>query len=377
MLKRYCADIAVIGGGIVGVSVAYFLAKQGQDVVLIERRGLASEASGANMGLITQVSQEPGLLLKMVGESACFYRYLQDEEGIDLEYVQPGGFKIYADKDEARQGSALVSKQQLWGLPVEYLSKRQILGMEPALSKELEFAGGAFCPLDGFLNPFRATIMTGLAARRLGVELLTHTEVTGIGAENGKVRYLETSRGRVYTDLVINAAGAWAPLIARMVGEELPITPARGQVLVTEPVPRFMNYHVLGISARQTKHGSVLIGSVKEYVGYNKQNDPLCLSEFAGGAMARYPRLEGVKVVRAWANLRAATPDEKPILGRSLVVDGLIHAAGCLGMGMGWGPASGRMIADLVCAGRSDEFEELSLARFDKSGEQKGSDRRI
>ena len=81
----------------------------------------------------------------------------------------------------------------------------------------------------------------------------------------------------------------------------------------------------------------MLIGSVKEYVGYNKQNDPLCLSEFAGGAMARYPRLEGVKVVRAWANLRAATPDEKPILGRSLVVDGLIHAAGCLGMGMGWG----------------------------------------
>jgi sarcosine oxidase subunit beta len=368
MNNNITADIVVIGGGIVGVSATYFLAAQGRRVILVERKGIAAEASGANMGLIIHVTESPGILLEMVKKSSEFYSYLQEEKKVDLEYVQPGVFNPYFSEKERELGKELIEQQQHYGLPVNYVTTEEILSMEPALSKTVDICGGAFCEIDGFLNPFKATIGIADAAKELGAVLMTHTEALGVGVERGRVNFIETNQGRIYTDHIINACGSWAPEIADFVDEKLPIVPVRGEMLVTEPVPFFMKYHLLDVSGRQTKHGSVLIGSCQDKVGYNKQNSPTRLKEIAQGALKRYPRLKGVRVVRCWANLRPLSPDEKPIVGKSQKIEGLIYATGHFSMGMGLGPATGKMVAELVDGAVPDlPIEELSLSRFSKN----------
>jgi glycine/D-amino acid oxidase-like deaminating enzyme len=201
------------------------------------------------------------------------------------------------------------------GVPVEWLDADGVRQCEPAFSHD-GILGGAFCPLNGQLNPLLLTRALAMSAQRAGARLLLGTEVRGIAQDGGRVRAVQTTAGDIPCGFVVNAAGAWAADIGAMVGLELPVIPARGQILLTEPVPRFIHRVVSGSepSARQTRRGNVIIGSTVENVGFDKRVTAATIDHFARGVLPHYPRLRGLSVIRAWAGLRPASPDHKPII---------------------------------------------------------------
>ncbi|MBI3976886.1 MAG: FAD-binding oxidoreductase [Chloroflexi bacterium] len=343
------SDAVVIGGGIIGCSTAYYLAKAGLAVTLVERRGIAAEASGANVGLVLNMGQEPGsILARLVRESTRLLPGLDDELGSETEYRQAGALRICLTPEALAEARQEAARQQTAGLDVQVLSPEEALAIEPLLPPHL--LGAAFCPIDGYVNPLSLTAAFARAALKLGAHLLCPAMATGIEVQRGAVTAVETDRGRILTRLVVNAAGAWAGQIGRFVGLDVPVIPSRGQVLVTEPMPRMITRILGGArpSIRQTKSGTFMIGSAREFVGYNKNTEPSMITEFARGVCALYPFLRDANVIRSWAGLRPATPDHLPFLGWVDEVQGFILATGHFHHGVGCGPATGKVIAELI-----------------------------
>ena len=246
-MKR-SADCVIIGGGIIGTSVAYYLAKSGMtDIVVLEADYLASGGTGrCGGGIRQQWSTEPNARLAM--ESVRIFTTLEDELGEDIEFLQ-GGYLVLAYTDEdVEQFEKNVALQRGLGLDVEILKPGEI---GPRVVRELNtdrVKMATYCPKDASANPFLATRAYAAAAKRLGVEVELFTPVRRIVAENGRVTGVETDRGVISTPRVINAAGSHSVPLAKTVGVELPIKPYRREILVTEPLERF--FHPMIISFR-------------------------------------------------------------------------------------------------------------------------------
>ena len=259
--------MVVIGGGVIGLAAAYYLAQAGKRVTLVERRGIGQEASGANVGLVTLFSghsfdePDPGPVYELTRASIDAYASLGEELGVDIEYEQCGGV-VYAQTD----GQLAVIRRayegyRAHGVPVEWLDARGIRECEPAFFSE-RVLGGVFCPLNGQINPLMLCRAFARGARRLGARIMLGTTVQNVYHGNGRVRAVRTSEGDIPCEFAVNAAGAWAADIGEMVGQRLPVTPARGQIVLTEPLPRFIHRVISGAepSARQTRRGNVIIG---------------------------------------------------------------------------------------------------------------------
>jgi D-hydroxyproline dehydrogenase subunit beta len=370
------ADVVVIGGGVIGVAAAYYLAKGGTRVTLIERRGVGQEASGANVGLVTLFSghsfeePDPGPVYGLTRASIDAYATLGDELGLDVEYEQSGGV-VFAE-DEHR----LAVIRRAWegyrrhGVAVEWLDARGVLDCEPAFFHE-GILGGVFCPLNGQVNPLLLCRAFARGGRRLGVTLIPGTAVEDIVCEGGRVRAVRTTAGDIDCGFVVNAAGAWAAEVGAMAGVKIPVVPARGQIILTEPVPRFIRRVVSGAepSARQTRRGNVIIGSTVEHAGYDKRVTTATVTEFAHGVLAHFPRLRRLNVIRSWAGLRPASPDHKPIIELMDEPAGLCLATGHSRRGICYAAGTGRLVADLIL-GRPPfiPLEAFSLARFLTAG---------
>ena len=371
-MKLASTDVVVIGGGVIGAASAFSLAKAGVRVTLVERRGLGHEASGANMGLVTlfttysHLEPDTGPFYHLARASADGYLSLVDEVGLDIEYERSGGI-VFADTEEKLRGIRRAYEgYHAHGVPVEWLGPEGVRAYEPAFCHE-GILGGVFCPLNGYVNPMLATRAYGLGARRQGANLLLGTEVHGITCEHGQVRAVQTSAGDIPCAFVVNAAGAWAAEIGAMVGLKIPISPARGQMLVTEPAPRIIHRVVSGgePAARQTRRGNVLIGSMVENVGYDKHVTPGVLGHFARGILPLFPKLRGLQVIRTWAGLRPASPDHSPIIQRLEEPKGFCLATGHSKRGMIQAGGTGQLITELIL-GKSPflPLAPFSLERF-------------
>jgi sarcosine oxidase subunit beta len=366
------ADVVVIGGGIVGTAAAYSLARAGVSVTLCERGGLGREASGANVGLVTLFSAhslaepEPGILFGLTRASIDAYAALGDEVGLDVEYEQGGGIMLAESEAQLQALRPAYESYRRHGVPVEWLGPAEARAAARGFVSD-RIRGGVACPLNGQVNPMLATRALARGAMRHGARLLTGTAVEGIACSRGRVEAVRTDAGEIACRWVVNAAGAWAAEVGAMVGLRIPVAPARGQILLTEPLPRRLGTVIAGIepSARQTRSGNVIIGSTLEHVGFDKTVTTATIAAFAREALPHFPWLRQVRVLRVWAGLRPLTPDSRPIIQLADEPEGLCLAVGHSRRGIAYGPATGRLVAELVTGTTPFlPLDGLRLSRF-------------
>lgn len=384
-MTRFTTDVVVIGGGVIGTSVAYSLARRGIRTTLLERGDMASGSSGACDGLVLLQSKKPGIHLRLAMESRKLFDRLMEELPVPIEYRRGGGMVVIETEEEFRAMEHYVHAQRETGLEVALLDIAAARSMEPGLSESL--VGAAYSPLDGQVNPIALTHGFALGARALGARVLTQTEVKGIRLGGGRVTGVETDRGSFSARVVVNAAGVYAPSVGEMVGIKVPIRPRRGQLLVTAATKRMIRGGFIsaryiaakqnpelakgkgeGIAIEQTESGNLLLGSTREFVGFDWRTTVEGLRGIARRTMAVLPGLSVLNVIRSFAGLRPYTPDGLPILGPVRGVEGFIMAAGHEGDGIALSPVTGELLAQLIAEGRTEiPLDPFRLERFENS----------
>jgi glycine/D-amino acid oxidase-like deaminating enzyme len=375
------AEVVVVGGGVVGTSITYQLAKRGIKAALVERSGLGSGTSSACAMGVQMQTKTPGPKLRLAQESLSLYRTLEDELGRDLEFSNDGGMIVAETTDEADYLKAKVATLQAHGLEIYYLDRNEARATQPALSEQI--VGSTYCPDDSVTSPLCLTVAFAEEAARLGARIHAYTPVTGLALRNGRIRQVHTSAGEIETDAVVNACGVWAPELAQMIGLDLPIVPRRGQIFVTEPAPPVFKGMVLaaqylvsksmpsengtlsdslpaGVVSYQTRRGNVLVGSTREFVGFSQHVNQEGLRKLMHGMVKIMPMVRHLHVIRTFAGLRPAAPDGLPILERSAEIPNFYVAAGHEGDGIALSPITGMRMAQLILG----EIEESMLAPF-------------
>ena len=375
-------DVVVIGGGIIGTAIAYFLSRQKINVILLEKNGIASGSSGACDGAVVMQTKKPGVHLQLALESQALLSQMQDRLPVPIEYEKNGGLIVIETEDEKMAMEQLVDTQRQVGLDIELLDHKQLRTLAPHLSDHL--IGATYSPGDSKINPIALTFGFAMGAKQMGAEILTGTAVLDIEAEERQISAVVTAAGKIDTRTVVNATGVYASEIGRMIGIEIPIKPRRGQLLVTEARPGFLkpwlgsaNYIAAkfnpqlakegagGVSIDQTQNGNLLIGSTREFVGYDKRTTVEGLKQIASRAVRILPVLKHTHLIRAFAGLRPYTPDGLPILGEVEKIKGLIMAAGHEGDGIALSAITGKLISELVLEGKTDvALDSFNLKRF-------------
>jgi hydrogen cyanide synthase HcnC len=391
------ADVVVVGGGVVGCAVAYYAAKRGLRVTLVDqpKRGRATSASagglwplgeslGLGCGVIfhaarvargeaadgADVGQLPAEFLDFaLVSNAMFPRLAADlrgTTGMDVELEASSLlFLVYDDADAAfarRLHDGAAGSREL----MEWMTSDDVASAEPAITRELQ--GALRFVGDDQVNPYRLADVMRAAARRLGASILSHVEVVGMKREGSRVVGVLTSEGVIAGRVVVNAAGAWAAEIGRMAGVEVPVHPVRGQIVATESLPDVFRACLSTSQCylAQKAHGEVIIGSTTEDVGFDCGVTPTALRTLSQGAVRAVPMLADVRVKRAWSGLRPGTPDELPILGPAVGIEGYLNACGHFRTGILNAPLTGQLIAELASGDApSHPIGPFLLSRFE------------
>ncbi len=393
-------DVLIVGGGVIGTSVLYHLARAGVRARLLERAGLCGGASGANGALVWPQGMKRTLSLEMSLASYSMLPDLSSALDMDLEFHTPGG--MIAVEEEIHLGllRQYLTTQAEVGLPAELLDGDEARRREPALGRNV--IGALLMPLGGTVNPFRLTLGFARAAQRLGAGVEIGTPVRGFSLEGGRVVGVRTDRETIRAGTIILCAGAWSAEIARLAGLDLPVVPRQGQMVVTAVAP-FRLHHCLkpikhdqdwtlfsqarpsdpasdrfgadrvddpnlppgkGMGIHQTPAGNTLLGSTSRFVGLDQCPTPGGIRYILEHAMRILPGLGHLPAIRTWAGLRPFTPDGLPLLGPS-GLPGLLLSTGHDGSGLALGPLTGRLMAELVTTGKmSFPLEKLSPERF-------------
>ena len=377
----HTADVIIIGGGIVGSSIAYHLTESGcRNVLVIEREAHQGKGStGKSMGGVRAQFTTP-VNIQMSLYSIPFYASFDERLDYPAGY-RPQGYLFVATKPAHLQ--YLEKNQQLQkslGLKdVRMISAGEIIEMVPQLRSD-DVLGGSFCPTDGFVDPYSA--MTGFSKRAVenGATVWKSAEVTGILKNGNRVSGVSTNRGEVRASVVVNAAGAWAAEIAKMAGVDLPVTPLRRMLIPTEPfdgvsheIPMVIDM-TNGFHFRPESRGFLLAwNDPEETPGFKFDFDPEFIEKVLTRAADRVPCFENLAVnpKRAWAGLYEMSPDHHGIIGEFEELPGFYAANGFSGHGVMHAPASGKIVADLITSSSTKVVENVSVlspARF-KSGE--------
>ena len=366
-------EVAVIGAGVVGCSIAYQLAKRGKSVAVFDQRGIGSGASGRNGGMTGT-----GSALHSSGGEAIYaltsenFSMLQDELARELDddfsLLVTGGIDIATNEEQADFLKAAVARQQENDIDVEWLNGQEARDLVPALSEHIY--GVEWKRYSGHLWPFQLVHALANGARYYNARFITHTPVTRILTSNGTATGIETAFGSVEAGAVVVATNAWT----RSLLPDLPegaIVPSRGQILVTQPVGQILpmpfstNYDKE--YGRQTHSGQILCGGfrrldVDEGLGhFTEEVHPPAVGGIANCLATIFPKMRDLKVVRTWAGLMGFTADGLPMIGSYGDTKGLFVAAGFNGGGFSYAVATGKAMAQLVANGRST----LDLEPFD------------
>ncbi len=368
------ADVVVIGGGVVGCSIAYHLAKNGcRNVVLLERSFLASGSTGrCGAGVRQQWGTEMNCRLST---GSCRDLENMNEEleyDGDIEFHQGGYLLVAYTEHQVEQFRKNVTLQNSLGIDSRLVTPEEAKEIIPHLNTEGLMAA-TFYQKDGHANPFHVTRAYAMAAQRLGVEINTYTTVTGIRTESGRVVAVETDKGEISTPVVVDVAGGYAAVVAEMVGLKLPTFSERHQILVTEPVekmqgPMVMSFHH-HVYCQQSPHGSFIMGfgDPNEQPGFNIRSSWQFLKDMAETITWLLPPLADLRIVRQWAGLYHMTPDRQPIFGEAPTVKGFHMALGFSGHGFMIAPMTGRLTAQNILGLPLDmPIDMLGLDRFEK-----------
>jgi len=372
------AEVVIIGGGVIGCSIAYNLAREKVNVVLVERDYLASGASGRCGAMIWAKwypSETSGLMSRVANMTLNRFANLEEELETSIEYNLENTIACVKAGEEDDFDSEIQELEKYFDARPEFLKPQEIKKMAPYIGVDNYESFGGYLRsgtiANASANPFLTVHELANVARRLGATIYTGTEVTGIIVENGKVEGLRTCKGIIKTNIVVDAAGAWSADVARMAGVKIPTRPHGEDAVVTEPLmplPYFPGRPET--YGRQTKSGQILIGEndfPEQASGYSIESTLDFLPRITEYLLELFPSFDNINIVRHWAGTEDITPDKLPILGKVDEVDGLILACGFTS-GFCISQAIGEIITDIILEKdkNADIAEALSLNRFEK-----------
>lgn len=372
MKKAY--DVVIVGGGIIGCSIAFELAKRGiTDVLLVEKRFLDAGATGrCGAGIRQQWGSE--LNARIAVESTHIFEQLEEYTGYDGDcgLNQTGYLLVAYTQKEWDQFHKNLEVQHKLGIDSFAVDLKQCQEIVPGLNTEGMY-GGTFCQKDGHADPFHCTQAYAMGAKRMGVEIEQFCEVTGVKAEGGKVVGLETTKGYVEARTVINCANVHAPELAAMVGDDIPVRSERHQALVTEPVapllPCMVMSFVRSYYVQQTPHGSFVMGiGPKGPDSFSFASSWQFLEQNCATMCEALPFLRKLRVVRQWAGQYDLSPDANPVINEAEQAKGFWSVCGFSGHGFMVAPRIAILVSNKI-AGIDDE---LDINRFSKKRYETG-----
>jgi hydrogen cyanide synthase HcnC len=398
MIQSSIPDVVVVGGGVIGCAVTYELAKRRVRVLLLDKT-LPGRATSASAGGLWPVGEAIGLGCGVIYHAAtrgpnparvdgpgpqqlgkAFQDFLvasnarfpelavelRDLSGIDIEYAPNAGllFVIY---DQIEQATVETLTRSLPpDTRPEILSPEETARLEPRLTRDL--LGSALLTGEHQVNPMLLAEAFKRAALRLGAAVRHDTRATGIRCEKGRVQGVEAKEEFFPCHTIVNAAGAWAGQFAETAGLKLPVSPVRGQIVLTEALSHTLNSCLSTTTCYvlQKAHGEVLIGSTTEHTGFDVSVTPQAIQSLCRGAVRAVPMLRQVGVKRVWAGLRPGTPDELPILGPVDALNGYFNATGGFRTGIVAAPLTGEVVAQAVVhETQSHLLQPFLMNRFD------------
>ncbi|MCD2204599.1 NAD(P)/FAD-dependent oxidoreductase [Halobacterium sp. KA-6] len=365
-------QIAIVGGGIVGLASAYYLSKRDVDVTVLEKGSLGSGSTDRANGGIRAHFSSP-VSSKLSQRSIEVWESIETEFDTDIEFRRPGYLFMARTEETAERFRENVRKQEELGVESEFVSPERASEICPELHAD-RFLGGAYSPNDGIADPHLGLQAFSIAANEAGVDIRTGVEVTDITLDgNGSVTGVETSKGSIEVDTVVNAAGPWAAEIAEMAGLNVPVTPKRRKLVIVDPetpVPESTPFTIdadRSVHFRPEREGNVVAGG--HFAEADPAQDPDDFEERvplewsaqvveAASDTAGYfgPHSE---IRRAWAGLYAVTPDHHPIIEETR--PGFVNAIGFSGHGFMQSPATGQLVAELVVDGEATSIDISSL----------------
>ena len=367
------ADVVIIGGGVIGLSIAYHLGQRKMGKIVLLEKGQLGEGSTSRCvgGIRTQFSTEINIRFSL--ESIKTFDHFEEEFGVNPEFKRIGYlFLATTDQDvKVFQQNLILQKQ--FGIPVEWLHPDEIRRRFPYLKMD-DILGGTFSPRDGYAGP--SEVLSGFAggAKRTGVRIYEGVEAKEILVDKGKVTGVRTNGGEISSPVVVNAGGPYASLVAEMAGLCIPVKPLRRQIFVTAPfhltdqtIPLTIDFH-RGWYFRQEVDGFLLSGPLDREPSFNTNTDYEAMVEASENAIYRVPALEKAQIARGWAGLYEISPDNHAILGKVPGLEGFILANGFSGHGFQHSPAVGKVISELILEGKAKtiDISSLSIERFER-----------
>jgi sarcosine oxidase subunit beta len=369
------AEVVIIGGGVVGLSIAYHLAKRGmKDVVVLEKESMVGTGSTGRCagGFRHQFSTEINIKLSLLSISKL--QHFAEELGQPIDFHQDGYLFLLQslkDLESFRRNAAL---QRGFGIPVEFIGPGDIERVLPKTDLTVDdILAATYCTADGVSDPAGVTEGYRRNAQQFGVTIRTDEEVTGIEIDAGRIRGVYTNKGHISTPVVVNAAGPYAGAIGKMASIEIPVVPLRRFIWTTTPFPKAPQRWTLVVDFStgfyfHRESGGVLfgMGNREEGPSFDLSVDWTFFDKVMEVAMHRFPPIGEAAIKNAWAGSYEMTPDAHPILGRVPGLNGFVLANGFSGHGFQHAPAVGQLIAEEIVDGRAHtlDISPLTIERF-------------
>ena len=364
------SKVVVVGGGVVGSSIAWHLARKGAEVVLADERSIAAAASAASAGGVRQQGRDPREMPLAIAAIAR-WEHLEEELGADIHYYREGHLKLYEREEDVAIAHECARSQRALGLDITVVEGRELHEFAPGIAPHI--VAGTYTANDGHANPTLTTHAFAAAAQREGAEIRTSVRVTGLARSGERITGITTTDGEIAADHVILATGAWTRELFGPLGVDLPIVPAGLQMILTKPMPKLLRQvvgaHGRPLSLKQLRDGNYLIGGgwpgdVDMVAGVGRTRE----ESIAGSmetASSIFPPLREAGVERSWVGVEGIGADEVPIIGPAPGYDGLTVAAGFSGHGFALSPITGQLVAELVLDGvPSISLDEFRAERF-------------
>lgn len=362
------AEVVIIGGGVMGASVAFHLAQRGvQDIVILEREPFFGQGSTGRCagGIRHQFSTDINIALSI--KSIAMLERFQDDTGQAIDLKQSGYLFLLSTSEELEHFRQNVARQHTHGILSEVWTTEQIAARVPLFNLD-GIIGGTYYGRDGIADPSGVVNGYIAAARERGVMALNSVEVTGIEVQDNAIAAVQTSHGTIRTSTIVNAAGPWSATVAALAGVDLPVRPERQQILVTAPMPDIPSDFPFVIDFHQRlyfhREGAGLLTGMSitgQPSTFEQMVDTEWTLQHMDRAMARLPILETASRLTEWAGLYEVTPDAHPIIGPVAAVRGLYVVTGFSGHGFMHGPIAGLLVAEQILDGAAHTLAISSL----------------
>lgn len=363
-------DIVVIGGGIIGAAISYYGSKAGLDMTVLEKKELASGTSSRCDGNILAIDKDPGFDSQMSLKSQELVHELSKELEIPFEYRNPGSILVCENDTEMDAANNWVGQQQEAGLDFRMLDRQDLRNESKYFADDLY--GGLECKTDSTVNPYMLTYSMFTSAKQFGAKIHTNTEVKNMYKDTSNQFVIETNKETFTANKVVNAGGVWAPMIGGMVGANIPIKPRKGQLIVASrqeavglrkvmefgyliskfggerKVDPLTEKYGVALVFEPTESQNFLIGSSREFSGFDTKVNHEVTRYIAKRAMRFYPKMADMTVIRTYAGLRPWTADHLPIISRIDDVPGFYVAAGHEGDGISLAAITGKVIEEIL-----------------------------